>query len=286
MTVIGIVSPGAMGSALGRAWAAGGARVVATVAGRSSRTRGLAHGIDLLPTLGDVVRASDVIVSMCPPGAAADVLDSVLAAAPGSTPVYADLNAISPALVEALAGRAATYGLPFVDGSISGGPPVPGGDTLVYLSGAQATMLAALPSDGIRPRVVGERPGTASAVKMCTASVYKGTTLVWLQALATAYRLGVLDHVLADLGEEFPDEVAGAARRLAMAASKSGRFVGEMEQIAATQGHVGVGAQLFEGMAAGYDRVSGTPLAGLTPEDARGVEDLREVLRRLGADDG
>ena len=173
---------------------------------------------------------------MCPPGAAADVLESVLAAAPGSTPVYADLNAVSPALVESLADRAAEPWLPFVDGSISGGPPAPGGDTLVYLSGAQATVLAALPSDGIRRRVVGERPGTASAVKMCTASVYKGTTLVWLQALATAYRLGVLDHVLADLGEEFPDEVAGAARRLAMAASKSGRFVGEMEQIAATQG--------------------------------------------------
>ena len=117
---------------------------------------------------------------------------------------------------------------------------------------------------------------------MCTASVYKGTTLVWLQALETAYRLGVLDHVLADLGEEFPDEVAGAARRLAMAASKSDRFVAEMEQIARTQGDAGVGAELFAGMAAGYDRVSTTPLAELSPEDARSVDDLRAVLRRLG----
>ena len=153
---------------------------------------------------------------------------------------------------------------------------------MLYLSGPRARWLADLPADGLRRKVVGDAPGTASAVKMCTASVYKGTTLVWLQALATAYRLGVLDHVLADLGEEFPGEVAGAARRLATAASKSGRYVAEMEQIAQTQGHAGAGAELFEGMAAGYDRVSATPLAGLTPEDARGVDDLREVLRRLG----
>jgi 3-hydroxyisobutyrate dehydrogenase-like beta-hydroxyacid dehydrogenase len=282
VTTIGIVSPGAMGSALGRAWAAGGARVVATVNGRSERTRRLAHGLELLPTLAEVVRASDLVLSVCPPGAAAEVLDDVLAAASGTTPVYADLNAISPALAESLADSAAARGLPFVDGSISGGPPTPGGDTLVYLSGSHAAWLAGLAADGIRPRVVGERPGTASAVKMCTASVYKGTTLVWLQALETAHRLGVLDHVLADLGEEFPDEVAGAARRLAMAASKSGRFVGEMDQIAATQGAAGVGSTLFAGMSAAYERVSRTPLGDLTPEEARRIDDLSDVLRRLG----
>ena len=59
MTTIGIVSPGAMGSALGRSWAAGGARVVATLAGRSERTRRLAHGLELLPSLTEVVAASD-----------------------------------------------------------------------------------------------------------------------------------------------------------------------------------------------------------------------------------
>ena len=281
MTTIGIVSPGAMGSALGRAWARGGARVVATVADRSERTRGLAHGLELLPDLSSVVAASDLVVSVCPPGAASDVLDAVLAAADGSTPAYADLNAISPGLAVELAAKAQEAGLGFVDGSISGGPPTPGGDTLVYLSGERAQWVAELASDGIRPRVVGNRPGTASAVKMCTASVYKGTALIWLNALATAERLGVLDVVLADLDEEYPGDVAIAARRIAMAASKSGRYVGEMEQIAATQDSAGVGSALFDGMAATYDRVSRTPLAELSPEEARELEDLREVLDRL-----
>ena len=107
MTVIGIVSPGAMGSALGRAWAAGGARVVATVDGRSARTRRLAHGLELLPTLADVVagqrpggervptrRRRRACWTPCSPRRPAPRLS------------YADLNAISPALVESLAERA------------------------------------------------------------------------------------------------------------------------------------------------------------------------------------
>ncbi|MGI8644976.1 MAG: DUF1932 domain-containing protein, partial [Nocardioides sp.] len=210
---------------------------------------------------------------------ASDILDP--ARASGATPLLADRNAIAPTLFHRLAERAAEAGLAFVDGSISGCPPRPGGDTMLFLSGVRAEQLAGYPADGLRRRVVGPEPGTASAVKMCTASVYKGTTAVWAQALQTAETLGVLDVVLADLIEEYPDEVAGAARRIAVAASKSGRFVGEMEQIAATQAAVGASAELFDGMAAVYARLSRTPLASLSPEEARDLYDLADVLSRL-----
>jgi hypothetical protein len=48
MVTIAIVSPGHMGAGLGGALHAGGARVVATTAGRSGRTRRLAEGLELL----------------------------------------------------------------------------------------------------------------------------------------------------------------------------------------------------------------------------------------------
>jgi 3-hydroxyisobutyrate dehydrogenase-like beta-hydroxyacid dehydrogenase len=281
VTTIGIVSPGAMGSALGRAWVAGGARVVATVEGRSERTRGLAHGLELLPTLADVVAEADVVVSVCPPDAAGAVLEAVLAAAGDARPLLADLNAVSPATVTALTERAAAAGFTLVDGAISGGPPRPGGDTTVYLSGARADEVAGLAADGIRARVVGDRVGAASGVKMCTASVYKGTTAIWAQALQTAHALGVLDVVLDDLAEEHPDQVATAARRIAVATSKAHRFAGEMEQIAETQGSAGTSAELFAGMAAAYRRLAATDLAALSPEEAADLADLSDVLRRL-----
>jgi 3-hydroxyisobutyrate dehydrogenase-like beta-hydroxyacid dehydrogenase len=281
MVTIGIVSPGAMGSALGRAWAAGGARVVATVEGRSDRTRGLAHGLELLPTLADVVAAADIVVTVCPPAAAGAVLADIVESAGDHRPVLADLNAVSPDTMAELERRAAGAGFDLVDGSISGGPPSPGGDTLVYLSGQRAGLLADVAADGIRARVVGDRVGTASAVKMCTASVYKGTTAVWAQALQTAYALGVLDVVLDDLREEHDDEVARAGRRIAVSTSKAQRFVGEMEQISATQQAAGASGELFAGMASVYRRLATTDLATLSPEDAAALTDLETVLGRL-----
>jgi hypothetical protein len=116
---------------------------------------------------------------------------------------------------------------------------------------------------------------------MCTASVYKGTTAIWAQALQSAEALGVLDVVLDDLAEEFPHQVAGAGRRIAVATAKSARFVDEMESIAATQHSAGVSPELFEGMAAVYRRLASTPLAALSPEEAAALTDLRDVLSRL-----
>lgn len=281
MVTIGIVSPGAMGSALGRAWVAGGARAVATVEGRSERTRRLAHGLELVPTLSEVVAVSDVVVTVCPPTAAAAVLDDVVAAAGGHRPVLADLNAVSPDTMADLQRRATAGGFDLVDGSISGGPPSPGGDTMLYLSGERTGVLADLPGDGLRIRVVGDRVGTASAVKMCTASVYKGTTAVWAQALQTAYALGVLDVVLDDLREEHPEEVERAGRRISVSTSKAARFVGEMEQIATTQRAAGASGELFDGMAAVYRRLATTDLAALSPEEAAALTELEAVLGRL-----
>ena len=59
MTTVGIVSPGAMGAAVGRALAA--ARIVATGEGRSAPTEQFARGIESLPSLADVVGASDPV---------------------------------------------------------------------------------------------------------------------------------------------------------------------------------------------------------------------------------
>lgn len=279
---LGVVSAGAMGSALGRAWQSAGATVVTSLAGRSDRTRRLAEGLTDLGDLDAVVAAADVVVSVCPPAAASTVLEDVLAAArrTGSSPLLADLNALSPMSVEALEARAAHAGLDLVDGAVSGPPPRSGGETRLYLSGRRADELA-IDADGLRTRVVGDRAGVASAVKMCTASVYKGTSALWAQALQTAHHHGVLEPVLDDLREAFPETEKRAARLIATVASKSGRFVAEMEQIAATQAAAGATPELFEGMAAVYARLSATSLAELTPEESAAVDDLRSVLDRL-----
>ena len=106
VTTVGIVSPGAMGSAVGAAYARAGARVVATVAGRSERTQALAReaGLELLPDLDAVVAAADVLLSIVPPDRALPAAEEIAAAAAqaGVAPLVSDWNAVSPATARAI----------------------------------------------------------------------------------------------------------------------------------------------------------------------------------------
>ena len=272
-----------MGSAVGRAWAAAGARVVATVAGRSRRTRGLAHGLELLPDLDAVLVQADLVCSVVPPGQA----EAVAAALAEScrrlrvSPVLADLNAIAPSTAERIAGIVNQAGCVFLDGSISGGPPTPAGATTLFLAGGPTELLTGLAAPGLLTIVVGDRPGLASAVKMSTASIYKGVSALLNQALQTAEFYGVTDPVLADLARNQPDYVDEVAEQLASAASKSDRYPGEMRQIALAQDAAGAEPALFEAMAVVYEAIHRSALARFTPEQARESTDLSEVLRLL-----
>ena len=63
---IAIISPGDMGSAIGRLLVSNGANVYTCLANRSTRTKALAElaGIIDLPTFNDLVRTVDVVLSM------------------------------------------------------------------------------------------------------------------------------------------------------------------------------------------------------------------------------
>lgn len=285
MPTVALVSPGAMGTAMGSALARGGVRVVATLAGRSERTRGLVAGssIELLADLPAVVAEADVVLSIVPPEAAADVARNVQQAARevGRAPLFADLNAIAPATASRIEDDLREGGLDMVDGSISGPPPRNPGTTRLYLSGARADEIASLAFDGVDRIIVGADVGSASAVKMSTASVYKGTAALLVQALLAAHANGVLEHVLADLRAASPELVSNVERRLGNAAAKSGRYVGEMREIAATQSAAGLTPALFEAMAEVYATLARTPLASTSPEEVASDVSLEELLEAL-----
>ena len=278
MVTVAIVSPGHMGAGLGRALQAGGARVVATTAGRSARTRRLAEGLELLESLDEVVAAADVVLSVTPPAQALGAARSIAGAArrAGVTPVVADLNAVSPAVVGDIAEVCA--GLPMVDGSISGPPPSVRPGARIHLSGPRAGDVAGLPWAGqVEPVVLDGGLGAASALKMCTASVYKGLNALVTQAMRTAGRHGVLHEVLADLARS---DLAGTAGVVG-AATKAHRVVDEMHEIAATQAEAGLDPALFEAFAAVYADIAGTPLAAGDPESADRNLPPAEIVRRL-----
>lgn len=128
MQVVGIVSAGAMGSALGATLRDGGARVLVALDGRSDRTRRLATGAGLedVGSLASLLREAEVVLSVVPPGAAVDVAEEIAAGAGSARPIVVDLNAVAPSTVVRVAAVLAEAELELVDGSISGPPRTTG----------------------------------------------------------------------------------------------------------------------------------------------------------------
>jgi 3-hydroxyisobutyrate dehydrogenase-like beta-hydroxyacid dehydrogenase len=274
-----------MGSAVGARLRDGGARVVVALDGRSARSRRLAAEAVLedVGTPSALLREAQVVLSVVPPEAALAVAQAIAEHAGDARPLVVDLNAVSPLTMDALGSVLAAAGLDLVDGSISGPPPATPGTTRLYLSGPRAEEVAALPFAGVERVVVGDIVGVASAVKMCTASVYKGRVALLAQALRTAHRYGVVDHVLDDLAGTGLADRGRTGATLERASRKAWRYVTEMEEIAATQASAGLTPKVFEAMAEVYaDVAARTPPAA--PEDTDDGLPLEDVLSRLAGE--
>ena len=281
--VVGLVSAGQMGSTLGGALLRGGATVLTSVAGRSDRTAGLAAraGLELADGLDDVVRRSEVLLSVVPPQeartAGADLIER--ARRLGVRPVLADLNAVSPAEVGELAALAAAAGLTFVDGAVSGAPPGTGtAAPRLLLSGRDASVVAELPWTGVAVSVVSDRPGAASAAKMCTGGVRKGVTALLINALLTAAEHGVLEPVEAELRRALKRD---PLVEVELAAAKAWRFAPEMDAVAATQAAAGLDPATYRAIAEVFRRTATSELAERRPEDVERLgTDVDAAVRR------
>ncbi|MBO0841078.1 MAG: NAD(P)-dependent oxidoreductase [Sciscionella sp.] len=254
--VIGVLHPGAMGAALGSALKPVAGQVIWAAAGRSDTTAKRAEIADLVgvPTVAELARRSDIVVSICPPHAALDVAGQV--ASSGATPAcYLDANAIAPATVQRIGALLGADHV--VDGSIIGGPVYQRGDTVLWLSGRHAEDVAGL-FDGspFVTRVLGGELGAASALKACFALHSKAKPAIWLALAAAAEAYGILDEVRGELardGVDLDDELASINGR---ARSKAWRWAGEMDEAAAALAAVDVPDGFSRAAAEIYRRLS------------------------------
>ena len=231
MATIGLLHPGEMGAAIGGALRQRGHEVLWASAGRSEATSARAAEAGLVDagTAAALAESCEVILSVCPPHAAREVA-ALMADAAG---LFVDANAIAPATARAIAAERDESR--FVDGGIIGPPPRVEGTTRLYLSALEARGVAELfEGSAVDARIVSANVGHASAVKMTYAAWTKGTAALLLAIRAVAEAEGVAEA----LGDEWrlslpdlPDAVERAARS---ADAKGWRWVGEMEEIAAT----------------------------------------------------
>lgn len=273
-TKVGIIHPGEMGVSIAAAMVNGGNEVYWASAGRSDESQARAEKVGLLDaeTVAELCARCEVIVSVCPPHAAEDVAQTV--AGHGFAGLYVDGNAIAPARARRIARIVAEAGANYVDGGIVGPPAWKPDSTHLYLSGSRAEEAATLFGPPLVVHNLGNAADAASALKMCYAAYTKGTTALLSAILGAAEALDVRDALVEQWAQDGNGLDRKAPEQVRTVTAKAWRFVGEMEEIAATLEEAGLPGGFHLAAADVYTRMAHFKGAAETPE-------LQEVLAAL-----
>lgn len=255
---IAIPIAGEMGAGLGRVLAEHGVRVLTMVSGRSAATKARAEAAGMVSAGLEEIAAAGVILSVVPPGIADETAERIAAAIPkGHTPIYLDLNAISPKRSQAIAEIVETAGALFVDGGIIGGPPRPGsGGPRLYVSGQTAMDLLWLSEVGLDVRPIEGGVGAASALKMCYGAMTKGLTGITAAMFGAAERSGVGAVLHSEVASSQPALLKRAENAMPDMYPKAYRWVDEMREISRFLGEDRPEAQIWQSLAELYQRLA------------------------------
>jgi 3-hydroxyisobutyrate dehydrogenase-like beta-hydroxyacid dehydrogenase len=276
-----------MGHGVGAALREAGTDVVICLAGRSalSQERAKRAGLRMLPDLDAVIAECDLFLSILPPALAGEMAGQVAAAMrrTGKRPLYADMNAIAPDTVVGIGRTVEAAGAGFVDGGIIGNPPGKGAPTRIFVSGKRAGELVALSGPKMDIRNCGEAPGRASAIKMCYAAVTKGSNALFAAVLTAAEALGVSREVHGEFQASQAELYKRMRASVPFLPADAGRYVGEMEEIAATFESVGVTPKFHQGAADLYRLLDQTPFAEETRESLDRSRTLEQAVKVYAA---
>ena len=284
---VGVVSPGDMGQAIAGRLKESGLNVYTALDGRSERTRALARAAGLTDcgSMEKLVATCELVLSVINPGEALNVAREVAAAMKKTARriALADLNAVSPQTAREADRMVREAGGMFIDGGIIGPPPRGENDKpRIYVSGPDAYLFESISHPNLLMRVMSERVGDASGVKMCYAAMTKGTTALAVELLVAARKLGVEQALEKELRESRNDVFEWQMKNIAVMPPKAYRWVPEMQEIAKTFGELGLTRRIFEGATDIYALVAATPLGKESPEQARkkgrsGLDVTREL---------
>jgi len=265
-----------MGAAIGACLAKRGLRVVWASAGRGAATRSRAKtaGLEDLASLERALAAAEIVVSVCPPHGALALAREVAGLRFGG--IYVDANAISPETARNVGRVVEKSGASFVDGGIIGPPPVEDGRSRMYLSGGPAKDVAALFAGSNMEAIPLEGPaGAASALKACYAGWTKGATALLAAIRALAKVEGVEAALLAEWKRSQP-ELQKRSEVVTVQARKAWRWIGEMEEIAASFEAAGLPGGFHLAAADLYRRLEGFKDGAAPPTLAEVIEALRK----------
>lgn len=280
---IAILMPGDMGHGVGLVLRQHGYDVITSLEGRSERSRNLAEAGQVRDagSLDDTIGAAGLVLSILPPDNAVELAENVAAAIgrTGNKPVYVDCNAVSPGTAQKAGDAITAAGAIFIDCGIIGLAPNKTNATRFYVSGPDTSAMEALDGKGFKVINLGDEIGKASAFKMSYAGLTKGTWTLWTSVLLTAERNGLLDELIAEFEHSQGPTLNNMRGKVPFIPADSGRWIGEMQEIAKTFREADVSGGFHDGAAWIFELLSETPFAKETRETLDTSRTLEESVK-------
>jgi len=280
---IGILSPGDMGHSVGKEFKNNGFSIVTCLKGRSKLTKNYAKeaGFVCLKTYKNVLEESDVVLSILPPKNSITLASKIAKDLEKikSKPVYVDCNAISPQNAKKINKIIVATGCSFVDSGIIGPPPINTNTTKFYISGLQLNKLKELETKRIQICPVGKEIGRASAMKMCYASLTKGTRALHAAVITVAEKHGLTKELKKEFLSSQKNIYEMMIKTQPRLPSVSGRWIGEMEEIADTFKEMGVSPFFHLAAASIYSMMKNSPLSKEKSNNFNAKRSLEELAK-------
>jgi 3-hydroxyisobutyrate dehydrogenase-like beta-hydroxyacid dehydrogenase len=208
-------------------------------------------GIQLVDSLDDLARCSDIILCLAVSSAATAIAEAI-APVLRAEHIYADCNSAGPRRKRDVARIVEATGASFIDVAVMAAVLPHRHKVPLLLSGRRAEALAAALTDyDMNVEVLGPEPGQASAVKILRSLVVKGVEALLLECAIGAERFGVTERVFGSLAGTLPDDwTAAASYLLGRSLAHGARRADELRQAADTLRDAGIAPLLAEASAA------------------------------------
>ena len=253
---------GDMGLSVGIALFDSGFEVLTNLDGRSEKTVKNVKSSNIKNvTLANLINNSDIILSIIPPSASIEVANkfSVLSQQTSKPITYIECNAISPSttkFIEKSFNSIASRNSKYIDGSIIGTAPNNTYKPNLYISGQYANEIECLESNAFKIINLGDKLEAASSIKMCYASLTKGTNALWISLLLLSNKLNIFNELIKELNYSQKESLIKMESQLPKLPSKSGRWIAEMQEIANTYKSQNLHSGSFDNSAYIYNLVS------------------------------
>ena len=150
----------------------------------------------------------------------------------------------------------------------------------IYASGEHASILGELDGKGIKVSVPNGPVGHASGLKMCYAAITKGTAALYASTLMTVKSLGLFEDLIHELEGRQASTLA-AMDGVNSISAKAFRWIGEMEEIAATFEDAGSTPMIHMGAAETFQRIADSAIGHERVDSIDRSRTLEQTVEQL-----